>query len=99
MGVFDGLAGAFTGAFGQTVTITPNGGASRDIIAIFRDKSEEDDLGGYGAMIREVYISAASEDVADITEGDAVVVDGVSYTTQAPMRDGRAMTKINLIAV
>lgn len=98
MGLFDGMAGAFTGAFGQTVSVTPSGGDARDIQAIFRRKSEPDDLGGYGAVVSETYISAASEDVADISEGDAITVDGENFTAQAPMKDGRSMTRIDLSA-
>ena len=98
MSVFEGLAGAFTGAFGQTVKVYPANGVARDIQAIFRRKSEDDALGDYGAVVSETYISAASEDVADITEGDTVVVGDETFRTQAPMKDGRAMTKIPLLS-
>ena len=97
MSVFDGLPDVFTGVFGQTVTITPNGGSSRDITADFRRRSDEDPL-DYGMVNSETYISAAAADVSDITEGDAVTVGSETFRTQAPMPDGRGMVKIRLSA-
>ena len=79
--VFSGMATALNGVFGDVVTVTPNGQASRDIQGILReDPDEVIDQSGVSVVSVSITLKAQKADVADLRRGDVIVgSDGVQY--------------------
>lgn len=93
--IFDGLADAFTGTFGQTVKIIPAHGSMREINAIFRTPSGGDLLDP-GIVTAETEIHARSADVQGVIYDDRIIGDDVTYRAGAIMPDDKGMTRITL---
>lgn len=74
-GVFDGLASVINRTFGATVTHTPDGGAAREIRAIFREEPvgiPDDD--GREVLDFAPVLSAQKADAAGINRGDKIAL-------------------------
>lgn len=92
MSIFDGLAGVFTSALGQSVTVTPSGGASRTITAIFVARSTDE----LGIVQQQPAIHAATADVSDLSDGDLITVNSTDYHARVFRSDGQGMTTVAL---
>ncbi|HGG04731.1 MAG TPA: hypothetical protein ENK28_04680 [Aliiroseovarius sp.] len=81
--LFDGVADVISRTFGDTVSVTPDGGVPRDIIGIFRD-SEVPLMhdGGVEVIAAVPILSAHRDDVADMVP-DGLVQPGNGKTYRA----------------
>lgn len=100
--VFADLPGAFTGALGYPVTVSPAGGAARRVRAIIRAPMAEL-AGGFGEASRgvkgkRVPASFAAADVPGLRKGDPVVIvdGGPAWLVRDPEPDGRGMIRCEL---
>ena len=75
-------------------SITYNGGA---ISAIFDNETVPIDAGGFAQVHQEQpRLTVRTIDVPSIGEGEAVVVNGVTYAIRAWIHDGTGVTEIRL---
>lgn len=89
---FDLLPGIFTDHLGEEVTVTPEGGSSRTIRAMIVNRVTDD----LDIVQNRPAIHARSSDVADLGDGDAVVMRAQSYVVREIRPDGRGMTTVTL---
>lgn len=90
--LFETAHAALLDRLAEPATVTPAGGGARIIAAVFSATSQ-DDLGIRQPMPR---ITARSDDVADLADGDAVTVRGTAYVARVFAPDGRGLTRIML---
>jgi hypothetical protein len=102
MGTFDTLAAAasphFFAAFGQSVTLTPPGGAAQVVEAILGDELEDwavEELTRQKHYSRDCSLDASLADAA--VKGATVTADGYTYTVQPPARRDAAMLTVRLV--
>jgi len=80
MSVFDGMSSLLTGIFGAPVSITPAGGATVVVPAVFRDEPVEVDAAdGRGLMIPLPTLQVPRDSVPGLAAGDAVSVSGRQF--------------------
>lgn len=71
--VFDGMATALNGIFGETITVTPSAQPSRDIQGILRHEPLEVlDQNGVAVSTVEIWLKANKTDVSDLRRGDLI---------------------------
>lgn len=68
---------------GVTATVTPDGGSARTVRVFFDAMSLDD----FGVLQPQPQMRAISADVADLADGDSVVIGGVSYRIRAMAAD------------
>lgn len=81
-------------AFGESATYTPAGGAAQSVTVI-RDRGVDLAPGVYGSNVSELrtVLHIRKTDVAAPARGDACVVDGTTYTLEAPIEDDGYIAK------
>lgn len=83
--------------FAVDVTYTPSGGSARIIRAAFENGYRQFDLGGVPVESNTPELSVATENLpTGAARGDAVSVDGVSYTVRDIRPDGHGLTVLTL---
>lgn len=86
-----------TDDFAVTATYTPAGGSPTSIKGIFDNEFYEADAGGSVTFaIEQPRFTCASSDVASAVEGEAIVINAVSYTINVVQRDGTGVTMLIL---
>ena len=86
-----------TDDFGTAATYTPDGGDAVTINGIFEDDYEAIEAGGGVAFgITSPTFHARTSDVSSASEGDSLVVSGVTYTIRVVMKDGTGLTMLQL---
>lgn len=94
--LFDGLGTVTRGIFGATVTVTPTGGGSRDITAVFRERAVSLVEDGVEFTVVRPFLDVARAESADLVP-DALVDPGNGKTYAVvssqdlggPANDGR----------
>lgn len=81
-----------TDEFGASATVTPNGSPSRTINVIF-DAAARDEV---GVILAGTQITARTSDTSDLADGDAVVVNGETYTLREVRADGTGVSLLIL---
>ena len=100
MAMTEALAGFFdTGAHAGAATYTPSGGSASTVNVIFND----DYLAIPGGMMVEVEGSTPvavvrSSDVSNVAQGDAVVINSVTYSVVGVRPDGTGITELAIEA-
>lgn len=85
--------------FGVAASFVPAGGGAKAITVIFDNAYEAVDTGGgVSFAVRQPHVTARTADVAGATEGDALTIDGVTYTIRVVMPDGTGITEMMLEA-
>lgn len=83
--------------FGVAATYTPSGGAASTVNGIFdNDFIEIDAGGGVGVAMQQPRFHCKTADVSNAAEGDALVVNTVSYIIRIVQDDGTGMTMLVL---
>lgn len=83
--------------FGVAATYTPSGGAASTVNGIFdNDFIEIDAGGGVGVAMQQPRFHCRTADVSSAAEGDALVVNTVSYIIRIVQDDGTGMTMMVL---
>lgn len=83
--------------FGVVATITPHGGAARNISCIYDDPYLNAQLGEYEWDGGKPRIMAKEADLLGITRTDPVLVNGVQYyALTSPQQDGTGMAVLTL---
>lgn len=83
--------------FGVAATYTPNGGSASTVNGIFdNDFVEVEAGGGVGFALQQPQFQCRTADVSSASEGDALVVSGVTYTIRIVQDDGTGMTVLIL---
>lgn len=86
-----------TDDFGVVATYTPSGGAASTVNGIFdNDFIEIDAGGGVGVAMQQPRFHCRTADVSNAAEGDALVVNTVSYIIRIVQDDGTGMTMLVL---
>jgi hypothetical protein len=95
---FDQMGAAFAEGLGRPFTITV-GGVPRAVRGIFRRRQPGDLLADENMAVSAPVISfaGATTDLAGVSEGDTLDVDGIIHIVAAPPdHDGRGMTRLTL---
>ena len=88
-----------TDDFGTAATYTPSGGSSSTVNGIFdNDYALADPLGGVGVGSADPRFVCRTVDVATAANGDALVVNSVTYTVCNVEDDGTGVTTLVLEA-
>lgn len=83
--------------FGVAATYTPSGGAASTVNGIFdNDFIEIDAGGGVGVAMQQPRFHCRTADVSAAAEGDALVINTVSYIIRIVQDDGTGMTMMVL---
>lgn len=83
--------------FGVAATFTPDGGASSTVNGIFDKDFVAVDAGGSVAVaLEEPRFVCRTSDVSTASDGDALVVDGKTYTIRVVEADGTGVTTLVL---
>jgi len=83
--------------FGVAATYTPSGGAASTVNGIFdNDFIEIDAGGGVGVAMQQPRFHCRTADVSSAAEGDALVVNTISYIIRIVQDDGTGMTMMVL---
>lgn len=83
--------------FGVAATYTPSGGVASTVNGIFdNDFIEIDAGGGVGVAMQQPRFHCRTADVPTAAEGDALVVNTVSYIIRIVQDDGTGMTMMVL---
>lgn len=98
-GIFTGLGAITVGVFGGTVTVTPPGGVSRAVQAIFRETPTTVDLPDGGQTITVlVTLRAPKSVIADLVGGGLVTPEnGNSYLCGAQMGTANPSTDSHMV--
>lgn len=83
--------------FGVSATFTPAGGTGAAVTGIVDNDYEAVDAGGSVsfAVTRPRFVCRTA-DISGAAEGDALAIDGVTYTIRVVMPDGTGMTELML---
>jgi hypothetical protein len=85
--------------FGVSATYTPVGGSATTITGIIDNAYEEVDSGGSVAFaMTRPRFTCRTADLAGISEGATMVVDGASYVIRVHMPDGTGISELMLEA-
>jgi len=85
--------------FGESVTFTPFGGGSINVIGIFDNSYEAVDAGGSVSFaVQQPRLTVKTSDVSGISEGDHFTIRSSSYIARIIMADGTGITEIALEA-
>lgn len=83
--------------FGVTASYTPSGGSATSITGIFDNEVDEFDAGGTASFAVEIpRFLCRTSDVSSAAEGDAIVIDSVTYSILSVFPDGQGMTSLRL---
>ena len=83
--------------FAVAATYTPDGGSPVTISGIFDNEFFEADAGGMVSVaIQQPRFQCSTSSVSGAEEGDALVVNGVSYTIRVVQPDGTGVTMLVL---
>jgi hypothetical protein len=83
--------------FGVAATYTPSGGVASTVNGIFdNDFIEIDAGGGVGVAMQQPRFHCRTADVSTAAEGDAIVINTVSYIIRIVQDDGTCMTMMVL---
>ncbi len=83
--------------FGTTGTYTPSGGSSSSILGIFDNDYMSADIGtNIGVGTSNPSFICRTADVASAANGDALVVNSVTYTVRNVEDDGTGITTLML---
>ena len=86
-----------TDDFGTAATYTPSGGSSSTVNGIFdNDYALADPLGSVGVGSADPRFVCRTSDVATAANGDALVVNSVTYTVRNVEDDGTGVTTLVL---
>ena len=88
-----------TDDFGSAATYTPSGGSASTVNGIFdNDYALADPLGGVGVGSSDPRFICRTSDVSAAANGDALVVNSVTYTIRNVEDDGTGVTTLVLEA-
>lgn len=83
--------------WGVSATYTPTGGSASTITGIFDNDIQEVDAGGTATFAVEIpRFLCRTTDTSSAAEGDAIVIDSVTYSVLTVIRDGQGMTELRL---
>lgn len=86
-----------TGDFGVAATYTPAGGSATTVNGIFDHAAAEADAGGsVSVIVEQPRFVCATSSLPSVAEGDAIVIEAVSYVVRVVFDDGTGTTQLFL---
>ena len=83
--------------FAVAATYTPSGGSAATVNGVFDNETVPVEAGGFVPVHEEQpRFTCRTADVSGVSDGDAIVINGVSYTIRAWVHDGTGVTVLQL---